>query len=84
MIINYSFRKSRGQDNKLWGSSVNKTNFGFLPVGVVAAAPVNQTVVNTGLLQLPINCVLAGQQPEEKKSKFITDFYGILKNIFGE
>ena len=42
---------------------------------------VTDTIVK---LQKPINCVLAGDQPEEKKSRFITDFSGILKGVFGE
>lgn len=41
-------------------------------------------LTNTTNMQLPINCVVVGNQPEEKKSKFITNFAGILKNIFRE
>lgn len=48
------------------------------------AAAQSIVTVSTQVLNLPINCVLAGDQPEEKKSRFITDFSGILKSIFGE
>lgn len=61
---------------------------GFSAIAEVALAEIPsslpQTLTSTGVLQLPINCVIAGDQPEEKKSRFITDFAGILKNIFGE
>lgn len=39
---------------------------------------------STANMNLPINCVVVGNQPEEKKSRFVTDFHGILKNIFRE
>lgn len=42
---------------------------------------VTDTIVK---MQLPINCVLGGDQREEKKIRYITDFAGLLKNIFRE
>lgn len=43
--------------------------------------PITETV---SILTLPINCVLAGSQPEGSRRGIIASPTGILKQIFGE
>lgn len=81
MILNFAFGVAHG--DRLLGTVTNKTRFGFTslksPVVVI-----NQMVINTNILKLPINCVLAGDQIEQEARKFPVDMFGILKRIFRE
>jgi len=51
----------------------------FLPPRILQKVTETSTIFT-----LPVDCVVAGNHPEEKKSKFITDFRGILRGIFRE
>ena len=56
------------------------------PNAVLSATPAAVITNVKDVMHLPINCVVAGQQPQEKNMpRFVTDPYGILKKIiFGE
>lgn len=64
--------------NAFQPSAFQNSAFQIVTPGVLT---VTDTIVK---MQKPINCVVIGDQPEEKKSRFVTDFRGVLRGIFGE
>jgi hypothetical protein len=85
VIINYRWSASRQQDSRLIGSSVNRTPYAFPQLGQVPVPVVMAPLVTVaGVIQAPVNCVVAGQQPEQKKATPLTGVPSWARGIFGE
>lgn len=83
MILNFKFGSPRRPD----GLADGVTFFGFQSMGVVPVSPSHINLTDTiENMNLPINCVVAGQQqdPVKKAMGLSGAISGPLRGIFGE